>query len=96
MFKERRTEGEKIYDELVNNKPKGYWMYASSDGIDVMKEVRRRLVLLGNNVFSGFPERGWTSISNADQIASLDRRINRWEAELNRQNKTDETTLIPS
>jgi len=87
MIDEERTDGEKIYDELVNNQPKNFWMYASQEGIDIMKEVRRRLILLGNGVFSGYPERGWTWCSNADRVDSLDRRITRWEAEYKRQLK---------
>lgn len=62
-------------------------MNATQEGIDVMKEVRKRLVSLGNGVFSGYPERGWTWISNYDQVASLDRRITRWEADLKRERK---------
>jgi hypothetical protein len=87
MTEEIRTEGQKIYDELVNNKPDAYWMDATQDGVDVMKEVKRRLISLGNGVFSGYPERGWTSILNYDQVASLDRRIARWEGDLKRELK---------
>lgn len=82
---EKRTDGEKIYDELVNNRPDGFWGDPHDEGIAVMKEVRDRLIKLGNGVFSGYPDRGWTFVTNGDQIDSLDRRIRRWEFELAKQ-----------
>jgi hypothetical protein len=85
MTTEIRTEGEKIYDELVNSKKGDYWMYATQEGLDCMIEVRKRLLALGNGVFSGYPERGWTWISNADKIDGLNNRIKRWEGDLKRE-----------
>jgi hypothetical protein len=89
-IKEERTAGQKIYDELVNNRSDDFWFEAHPEGVAVMKEVKSRLIKLGNGVFSGYPERGWSFLSNADQVDSLDRRIRRWESDLERQRVTSE------
>lgn len=79
------TKGEFIYDALVNNQPDGFWMEPSQRGLDIMAEVKLQLIALGNGIFSGHPERGWTYTTIAEKIDSLDRRTRRWNDELTRQ-----------
>jgi len=80
---EEWNEAQNIYYRQTNNKPGGYWYQPHEEGIIEMKNIRDQLIKLGNGIFSGFPERGWTFITIGEQIDSLNRRILSWEKHLN-------------
>ncbi len=81
--REPRTAGQQVYDELINCHQGDFWMYASEKGVQIMQQARLRLIEIGSGVlFSGHPERGQTCLFNSDQIQALERRIRRWEGDL--------------
>jgi hypothetical protein len=80
---EEWNEAQNIYYSQTNNKPGGYWYHPHEEGIIEMKNIRDQLIKLGNGIFSGFPERGWTFITIAEQIDMLNIRILGWERHIN-------------